>query len=150
MKLDEILSLAGKYKTKKRLGRGTGSGQGKTAGRGTKGAGARAGWGKRLGSEGGQNAVYARLPKRGFSNAIFRVDYQVVNVGTLQENDKIVDGATLDAAALAAVGLIEDIRQPIKILGNGELKKKLTVKADKFSASATAKITQAGGTVEQS
>jgi len=148
MKLDEILSLAGKHKTKKRLGRGLGSGQGKTAGRGTKGGGARAGWGKRLGSEGGQNAVYARLPKRGFSNFAFRVDYQVVNVSDLEE--KFADGAVVDAKALASAKLIGSASEPVKILGTGELKKKLTVQANKFSASAAAKIAQAGGKVEQS
>ncbi|MHC4294357.1 MAG: 50S ribosomal protein L15 [Planctomycetota bacterium] len=146
MKLDAILSSAGKYKARKRVGRGIGSGCGKTCGRGHKGAGARAGYSRRLGFEGGQNPVLARLPKRGFSNAKFRKEFQIVNVAALDGFDK---GARVDAEALAAAGLIDDPTKPIKILGNGELKKKLTVAASKFSASAVEKITQAGGSVEQ-
>lgn len=145
MKLDEILHSAGKYKRSKRLGRGTGSGKGKTAGRGTKGAGARAGWKARLGKEGGQNPIFARIPKRGFTNANFKVTYQTVNVIDLE---KFEDGAKIDAQTLLTARLISDLTKPVKILGNGDLKKKFTVVANRFSITAAAKIQQAGGTVE--
>lgn len=145
MRLDEILKKAGKYKSRKRIGRGTGSGMGKTSGRGHKGAGARSGAGKRFGYEGGQNPAIARLPKRGFSNAPFRNDYQIVNVASLE---RFEDGSRVDKAALVAARLVDDGRTPLKILGNGELGRKLTVVADKFSASAAEKIEKAGGTVE--
>ena len=145
MKLDQILSTAGKHKRRKRLGRGTGSGQGKTSGRGTKGAGARAGWTQRLGKEGGQNTIFARSPKRGFSNFHFRDDFAIVNVSDLENFEA---GARVDAAALVQAGLIRDAAKPLKVLGTGEIKQKLTVVANKFSASAAEKIKQAGGTVE--
>jgi len=146
MKLDEILSRAGRYKRRKRVGRGIGSGHGKTSGRGHKGLGARAGSGKRLGYEGGQNPALSRIPKRGFSNAKFRKEFQIVNVAALEKFD---EGSKVDAAALAAARLIDDARKPVKILGSGELTKKLTVAASKFSASAAEKIAKAGGRVEQ-
>lgn len=146
MRLDEILHSAGKYKKRKRIGRGTGSGHGKTSGRGTKGAGSRAGWTQRLGKEGGQNAVYARSPKRGFSNFNFATNYQVVNVAALGVFE---EGARVDVAALFAAGLIQKDSESVKILGNGELAKKLTVVAHKFSASASEKIIKAGGVVEK-
>ena len=146
MKLDEILSTAGKNKTRKRLGRGTGSGKGKTSGRGHKGYGARSGAGKQLGFEGGQTPMLSRIPKRGFSNAQFRTVYQVVNVSTLEKFD---DGAPVDAAALARDRLIEDAQKPVKVLAGGELTKKLTVVATKFSSKAAEKIAQAGGTAEE-
>ena len=146
MNLDEILSSAGKYKRRKRLGRGIGSGLGKTSGRGHKGYGSRAGAKSRQGYEGGQNPVIARLPKRGFSNVNFRTVYQVVNVASL---DRFEDGARVDGAALAGAGLIADAGKPVKVLGNGELGKKLTVVASKFSASAAEKIAKAGGTTEK-
>ena len=145
MKLDEILSAAGRHKRRTRYGRGTGS-KGKTSGRGTKGLGARAGSGHRPGYEGGQNPQLKRIPKRGFSNAPFRKEYQVVNVLSL---DRFDDGARVDAAVLAKAGIIGDPKADVKILGNGELTKKLTVVAAKFSASAAEKITKAGGAVEQ-
>jgi large subunit ribosomal protein L15 len=146
MKLDEILHKAGRHKTSRRLGRGPGSGRGKTCGRGTKGMGARAGSGHRLGYEGGQNPVLARIPKRGFTNAPFRKEYQIVNVAELE---KFKAGSTVDAAALAKAGLVSDAERPVKVLGNGELTKGLTVTADRFSESARQKITQAGGTAKQ-
>lgn len=146
MKLDEVLSTAGKNKRRRRVGRGVGSGRGKTSGRGHKGYGARSGTNSLLGFEGGQNPMLARIPKRGFSNARFRKDYQTVNVALLE---RFEDGARVDGQALAAARLIQDAAKPVKILGNGELKKKLTVVAAKFSASAAEKITKAGGTVEQ-
>ena len=145
MRLDEILSAAGRNKRRRRVGRGTGSGRGKTCGRGHKGAGSRAGAGRRLGFEGGQTPTIARLPKRGFSNVDFAKDFQVVNVGDLE---RFEEGATVDAAVLADARLVRDGDQPVKVLGNGELKKKLTVKASAFSAAAAEKIAAAGGKTE--
>jgi large subunit ribosomal protein L15 len=146
MRLDEILHKAGRHKAAKRLGRGTGSGHGKTSGRGHKGMGARAGSGKRLGYEGGQNPILARIPKRGFSNAPFRKVYQIVNVADLECFDA---GSTVDAAVLVEAGLIQAAAKPVKVLGDGELTKALTVAAELFSASAREKITKAGGTARQ-
>lgn len=146
MKLDEILSAAGKNKGRKRLGRGDGSGLGKTSGRGHKGYGARSGAKSRLGYEGGQASYISRIPKRGFNNKNFKTVYQVVNVATLEE--RFDDGATIDAEALVAARIIDNVIDPVKILGNGELNKKFTVKADKLSASAKEKIEAAGGSVE--
>jgi large subunit ribosomal protein L15 len=147
MKLDEILSAAGKYKRPKRIGRGIGSGNGKTSGRGHKGYGARSGAKRRLGYEGGQTPMLSRIPKRGFNNANFRKEFQIINVAALEE--KFDDGSRIDAAVLKDARMIEDPAKPVKVLGNGELKKKLTVVASKFSASAKEKISQAGGTVEE-
>ena len=147
MKLDDILSAAGKYKKRKRIGRGVGSGRGKTSGRGHKGYGSRAGSHQRLGYEGGQNPTIARLPQRGFNNANFRKEYQVVNVAALEA--AFDNGATVDAAAQKKVSLISDVTKPVKVLGNGDLTKKLNVVAVKFSASAKEKITNAGGSVEE-
>jgi large subunit ribosomal protein L15 len=146
MKLDQILSAAGAHKKRTRYGRGTGSGKGKTSGRGTKGAGARSGSRQRLGYEGGSNPQIARLPKRGFSNANFRKDYQVVNVSDLQRFEA---GARVDAAALKAANLIGDASDLVKVLGGGELDRKLTVVANAFSASASEKIAKAGGAAER-
>ena len=146
MRLDEILSKAGKYPDRKRIGRGIGSGHGKTCGRGHKGFGARAGNSRRLGYEGGQNPVLARIPQRGFSNYHFRTEYQVINIAALEAFE---DGQRVDAAVLVAARLIRDADKPVKILANGELTKKLTVAASKFSAAAAEKIVKAGGTVEQ-
>ena len=147
MKLEDILSAAGKNKRRKRVGRGIGSGHGKTSGRGHKGYGSRSGSKRRLGYEGGQNPTLARIPKRGFNNANFRKEFQVVNVASLEAN--FDDGATVDVAALKAASLIGDAMLPVKILGNGEIAKKLTVVASKFSASAKEKIAGAGGSVEE-
>ncbi|MDY6913995.1 MAG: 50S ribosomal protein L15 [Planctomycetota bacterium] len=146
MKLDEILSSAGKHKARKRIGRGVGSGCGKTSGRGHKGMGARSGRGKRLGYEGGQNPTLRRIPKRGFSNAQFRTEYQIVNVAALE---RFRGGSKVDPQALLAARLIEDAAKPVKVLGNGRLTKKLTVTAEAFSASAEEKIAKAGGVVER-
>jgi large subunit ribosomal protein L15 len=146
MKLDDILSAAGKYKLRNRVGRGRGSGQGCTSGRGTKGYHARPGSTRDLGFEGGQNPMLKRIPKRGFNNENFRIEYEVVNVACLQE--KFDDGARVDAAALAKARLISGPAAIVKILGTGELTKKLTVAAKKFSKSAVEKIAQAGGSVE--
>jgi len=145
MKLDEILSGAGKSKSRKRVGRGTGSGRGKTSGRGHKGYGSRSGSRALLGYAGGQNPILARIPKRGFSNAAFRKRFQIVNVAALERFEQ---GVRVDATLLAEARLIEDAARPVKILGNGELTKKLTVAATEFSASAAEKIARAGGAVE--
>jgi len=145
MKLDEILHRAGKQKARTRLGRGKGSGKGKTCGRGHKGMGSRAGAGKRLGYEGGGVSSLARIPKRGFNNARFRKEYRIVNVSAL---DRFEDGARVDAAALVEAGLVSDVDKPVKILGNGEVTRKLTVAVSKVSASAAEKIARAGGSVE--
>ncbi len=146
MKIDEILHKAGKYKVRRRVGRGTGSGQGKTAGRGTKGFYSRSGAARRVGYEGGQTPIIARIPKRGFSNFKFHKEYQVVNVADLE----IIDADTrVDGAVLKTLGLIRDADGLIKVLGTGELTKKLTVVATKFSAAAAEKIAKAGGTTEQ-
>ncbi len=146
MKLDDILSAAGKYKARTRVGRGTASGQGKTSGRGSKGYHSRPGSNRDLGFEGGQNPMLKRIPKRGFNNANFRVEYEVVNLACLQA--KFDDGARVDAAALAKARLITSPAARVKILGTGELTKKLAVAAKKFSKSAAEKIAQAGGSVE--
>ena len=146
MKLDEILQAAGRHKRRKRLGRGAGSGRGKTSGRGHKGAGQRAGHKSRFGFEGGQTPALSRIPKRGFNNANFRTTYQVVNVADL---DAFADGDRIDLQALVARSLIRCGGDPVKILGGGELKKKLTVVVDAFSAAAEEKILAAGGSVER-
>jgi large subunit ribosomal protein L15 len=145
MKLNDILSAAGKHKARKRVGRGTGSGRGKTSGRGTKGMGARAGSGIRLAYEGGQNPALMRIPQRGFSNARFRKEFQTVNVSDLERFEA---GAQVDAQVLAQANLISDAAKPVKILGDGSLSRKLTVVADAFSASAKQKIEQAGGSAQ--
>jgi len=145
MNLDEILSQAGPKRPRKRIGRGIGSGHGKTSGRGHKGYGARSGSKKRPGFAGGANTLFARIPKRGFSNAQFRKDYQIVYVEDL---DRFEDGQRVDPAALAEARMIQDASKPVKLLGRGELGKKVTVVADKVSASAAEKVAQAGGSVE--
>ena len=146
MRLNEILSVAGRRKAPRRVGRGIGSGRGKTCGRGHKGMGARAGSGQRPKYEGGQTPALARIPKRGFSNAAFRKDVQVVNVASLE---RFEDGARVDPAAMADARLIDDAAKPVKVLAKGTLRKKLTVVAARFSAAAADKITKAGGTVEK-
>ncbi len=146
MKLDEVFSMAGAYRTRSRVGRGIGSGKGKTCGRGHKGMGARSGGGVRMNYEGGQTPMLARIPKRGFNNVQFRTEYQIVNVTSLECFE---DGSRVDPPALEEARLIEDRDKPVKILGKGELTRKLTVVATKFSSSATEKITRVGGSVEQ-
>ncbi|MBS3734538.1 MAG: 50S ribosomal protein L15 [Phycisphaerae bacterium] len=147
MKLDEILSTAGRNKRRRRVGRGDGSGNGKTCGRGHKGYGSRAGAKRQFGFEGGQTPALARMPKRGFSNARFRRRFQIVNVASLEAFEA---GQRVDAAALAAAGLIDDADKPVKILANGEISKKLAVVATAFTAAAVKKIEDAGGSTEQS
>ena len=143
--IHEITEKVGKYKARKRIGRGHGSGTGKTSGRGHKGAKSRAGFSHRPGFEGGQMPYFRRIPKRGFSNADFRTVYHIVNVASLEERFK--KGATVDAATLVESGLVSNFNNPIKVLGQGELTIKLDVTADKFSASAIEKIEAAGGSV---
>lgn len=144
MKLHELMPAEGATKNPKRIGRGHGSGNGKTAGKGHKGQKARAGRGQRPGFEGGQMPLQRRVPKRGFNN-IFAKEYSIVNVSALEVFD---DGAVVDAAALAEKGLIRSACENVKVLGNGELSKKLTVTASAFSATAAEKIQKAGGTAE--
>lgn len=145
LSLSNLSPQKGARKQKKRLGRGPGSGHGKTAGRGHKGYKARSGSGIKPGFEGGQMPLQRRLPKRGFNN-IFRKEYAVVNVRDL---DRLEDGARVDRDALIAVGLIKSKDSRIKILGDGELTKKFTVAVDKISKSARQKIEDAGGSVEE-
>ena len=145
MKLHELAPAAGSTKTRKRIGRGPASGQGKTAGKGHKGQKARAGRGPRIGFEGGQMPLQRRVPKRGFNN-IFRKEYAIVNLFTLEELFEA--GAVVDYAALAQAGLLKKPLNGLKVLGEGELTKKMTVKAAKFSATAKAAIEAAGGTAE--
>lgn len=144
MKLHELSPAAGSKKNAKRIGRGHGSGQGKTAGKGHKGQKARAGRGMRPGFEGGQMPLQRRVPKRGFNN-IFAKDIVAINVGSLNKFD---DGAVVDKQALLNAGLVKNSFDGIKILGNGNLTKKLEVKVNAFSASAKEKIEAAGGKAE--
>ena len=144
MKLHELSPAAGSAKDAWRKGRGPGSGNGKTAGKGHKGQNARSGGGVRPGFEGGTLPIYRRLPKRGFTNR-FAKQYAIVNVAAL---NAFADGATVDVAALLTSGLISSVKDGVKILGNGELSKKLTVQATVFSAAAKEKIEAAGGKAE--
>jgi len=146
MMISDVLSRANRNKRRKRVGRGTGSGSGKTCGRGHKGSGSRSGGAIRPLTEGGQMPLFRRLPKRGFNNARFRKEYQVINVSALE--DKFDSGSKVTPAELEAKGLIGDASKPVKILGNGELTKKLNVEAGKFSTSAALKITKAGGDIK--
>ena len=144
MKLNELSPAEGARKSRFRVGRGLGSGNGKTSGKGMKGQKSRSGGGVRTGFEGGQMPLYRRLPKRGFKN-IFAKVYAEVNVETL---NRFEDGATVDAVALIEAGVLKNIYDGVRILGNGELTKKLTVRANGFTKSAEEKITAAGGKVE--
>lgn len=144
MQLHELAPVAGSTKEPKRKGRGHGTGNGKTAGRGHKGQKARSGGGVRPGFEGGQMPLARRIPKRGFNN-IFATRYAFVNVSAL---DVFADGDVIDAAKLQEKGLINKVYDGVKILGNGEIGKKLTVQAAKFSQAAKEKIEAAGGKAE--
>ena len=144
MKLHELTPAAGSTKTRTRRGRGLGSGLGKTSGRGQKGQNSRTGGGVRSGFEGGQMPLYRRLPKRGFKN-IFAKEYAEVNIAQLNRSE---DGATVDPVALIEAGILKNVRDGIRILGNGTLEKKLTVIANGFTKTAEEKIVAAGGKVE--
>ena len=144
MKLHELAPAVGSTKEAKRIGRGHGSGNGKTAGKGHKGQHARAGRGIRPGFEGGQMPLQRRIPKRGFNN-IFATEYAVINVASLNAFE---NGDVVDAAALMAKGIIKKELDGVKVLANGTLTKKLTVKVAAVSESAKAKIEAAGGSVE--
>ena len=145
MKLNELSPAAGSAKAAWRKGRGPGSGNGKTAGKGHKGQNARSGGGVRPGFEGGQLPLYRKLPKRGFNNSRFAKKYTEVNVQSL---NKFNDGDVVDCAALLSMGIVKVVFDGIKVLGEGELTKKLTVKAAVFSASAKEKIEAVGGKTE--
>ena len=144
MKLHELQPAVGSTTAPKRLGRGVGSGLGKTSGKGHKGAKARSGGGKRPGFEGGQMPLTMRLPKRGFTN-IFRKEYVAINVDRLEIFE---DGMVVTPVELIQYGVIKNVEDGVKILGNGEITKKLTVQANKFSESAKQKIEAAGGKAE--
>ena len=145
MKLNELSPAQGSAKAAWRKGRGPGSGNGKTAGKGHKGQNARSGGGVRPGFEGGQLPLYRKLPKRGFKNR-FAVNYAIVNVAAL---NKFEDGAVVDLDALVAAKIVRKPLDGLKVLGNGELTKKITVKATVFSATAKEKIEAAGGKTEE-
>ena len=146
MKLHELQPAAGSKKARTRVGRGLGSGLGKTSGRGQKGQNSRSGGGVRSGFEGGQMPLYRRLPKRGFNNSVFAKQYAEVKVEQL---NRFEDGATVDPVALIEAGILKNVRDGIRILGNGTLEtKNLTVIANGFTKAAEEKITAAGGKVE--
>jgi large subunit ribosomal protein L15 len=145
MELNNLKPKKGSRHAKKRLGRGPGSGHGKTAGRGEKGQKSRSGYSGKRGFEGGQMPLHRRLPKRGFTN-IFKKDFAVVNLSDLERFD---NGATVNETSLRQAGLVKGQHDGVKILGDGELSKKLTVTATKFSATARKQIEAAGGTCEE-
>lgn len=145
MKLHELSPSLGSTKNRKRLGRGTATGQGKTAGKGQGGQNSRSGGGVRPGFEGGQIPLYRRLPKRGFNNSVFATVYSVVKIEDLNAFE---DGTEVTPELLIEAGMVKKFNDGIKVLGNGELNKKLVVKAQKFSKSAAEKIEAAGGKVE--
>jgi large subunit ribosomal protein L15 len=144
MKLNELKPAPGSRKESRRVGRGMASGSGKTSGRGHKGQNARSGGGVRPGFEGGQNPIYRRLPKRGFTSPN-RKEFAIVNLDTL---NRFAEGTEVTPELLAELGIVKDQKSGIKILGNGELQVKLTVKAHKFSETAAEKIRSAGGATE--
>jgi large subunit ribosomal protein L15 len=145
MELNTLRPAPGAKRPRTRVGRGPGSGLGKTSGRGEKGQKSRTGYSRRLGFEGGQMPLVRRLPKRGFTN-IFRVPYQVVNLADLDQN--FADGETVTVAMLREKGLIRRGKRPVKILADGDLNKKISVQAHGFSASARSRIEAAGGSCE--
>lgn len=145
MRLHELEKNPGAKQEKRRVGRGPGSGLGKTCGKGHKGQNARSGGGVRATFEGGQLPLYRRLPKRGFTNAKFKVEYAVINLSDL---NRFEDGTTVTPALLKETGLVKKQLAGIKVLGNGELEKKLTIQANKFTASAIEKIEKSGSKAE--
>jgi len=145
MKLNDLRPAKGATKAKRRVGRGTGSGTGKTAGRGQKGQKSRSGFSKSPGWEGGRSRLIMRLPKRGFNNANYRVEFQVINLSDLNRFD---DGATVDHEALKNIGLIKNFRKPVKLLAGGELTAKgLKINLDASSKAAISAVEAAGGSV---
>ena len=144
MRLHELKAAEGATKARKRRGRGQGTGLGTTGGRGMNGQNSRSGGGVRLGFEGGQMPLYRRIPKRGFNNR-FAKEYAEVNIADL---NRFEDGTVVDFDLMLQSGLVKQVKDGVKVLGNGELKKKLTVKAEKFSKSAAEKIEKAGGKAE--
>jgi len=145
LKLNNLSPAKGARRNRKRVGRGPGSGLGKTAGRGHKGARSRSGYSAKPGFEGGQMPLHRRLPKRGFTN-IFKKTYTIVSLGDL---DRFEAGATVDGKALAEAGLIKSADVPVKVLANGEISKAITLDVDKVSRSAAEKIAAAGGSVKE-
>lgn len=145
MNLSDLRPAPGATRKRKRIGRGPGSGHGKTSGRGHKGRGARAGGNTPPGYEGGQMPLQRRLPKHGFHN-LFRQQFHVINLGQLEAHFEA--GAVVDAESLRAQGLVHRVKHPIKVLAGGQLTKALTVKADKFSAAAVSRLQATGGTAE--
>ena len=143
---NEITAIVGANKKRKRVGRGKGSGHGKTCGRGHKGCGQRAGGGPRATYEGGQMPLFRRIPKRGFSNYNFERRYEIVNLSQLERF--FDDGTAISIDELVNAGLVDSLKSKVKILGDGELTKKLSVSAQKFSKSAAEKISGCGGTVK--
>jgi len=143
--LSELKPAPGSTKGRKRVGRGTGSGHGKTSGRGSNGQNARSGGGVRPGFEGGQLPLQRRVPKRGFSNARYKTEYAVVNIGDLERFEA---GSVVNVEALRKAGLVKALKDGVKVLGEGELTKNLLVQANAFSKSAEEKITAAGGKAE--
>jgi large subunit ribosomal protein L15 len=144
MNLSELKPPAGQQKAQRRIGRGMGTGRQKTSGRGHKGARAVSGYSMMRGFEGGQMPLHRRLPKRGFSNAMFKKHYAIINVGMLEK----LDGDTFDAKRLMELGVVKKLEDGLKILGSGELTRKISVTAHLVSASAKQKIEAAGGTIE--
>jgi large subunit ribosomal protein L15 len=144
MNIADVKKAAGKHKKGRRLGRGNGSGWGKTCAKGQKGQKSRSGYSGKAQNEGGQMPLFRRLPKRGFNNARYRVEYQLVNVSAL---DRFDDGAAVTPEALAEAGLIRSAAKRVKVLGTGDLKKKLTITADAFSSKAEEKVAAAGGSI---
>lgn len=148
MKLNQLHDNQGATHSKKRIGRGIGSGKGKTAGKGHKGQKARAGGNIRLGFEGGQSPLYRRLPMRGFNNAMFATEYVIINLGqiqTLVEAGKLAEGQEVSIITLQEAGFTKKTKDGLKVLGNGELKAKLNITAAAWSQAAEKKITKAGG-----
>ncbi len=145
MNLMDVLKRSGPRKRRTRVGRGESSGLGKTSGRGNKGAKSRSGWGGMTSHEGGQMPIIRRLPKKGFNNVLFRREYAILNVQDLEKHFEA--GAEVSIDAVKALGIMKKRETLLKILGKGEVKKALTVKAHRFSATAREKLTQAGGTV---
>ena len=145
MMIHEITPSTGKYKKRKRIGRGHASGHGKTCGRGHKGFGSRSGYSRKPGHEGGQMPLFRRVPKRGFTNARFKKIFAVINVKVLEA--RFADGAEVNPATLVDAGLVRNLKTPVKVLGEGDIAKKLTLTVAACSSSAKEKIEKAGGSV---